>query len=303
MKDKSIWRKLYNLSTNYWWFTSIIMTLAGTLVIIANINGLKWGLKDEKNNFTSLFLWIFWFVFSFSTIIVLAKNWADKYNQNVINNGQKVLSKLIDCFHDTKNSKYNRFLNFINENEKHCDPFPIITQPKPQIEKLLDNIQVNFSDLFGIDRSKIGLSIIYKFNDAEKWKWFTTNNVFHDVDLKELVSNNSSAIYPIIQGEQLNVFWADKRDAIKEKNYLPGKIDKDNANIGSIICRDISIKYDNVKYLNAILNITTYGKLICGKNDLNAKDKIENIILYHFDYRLKLELSLFYIKEKIYKQI
>jgi len=66
--------------------------------------------------------------------------------------------------------------------------------------------------------------------------------------------------------------------------------------VGSIICRDISIGHDSEKHVRAILSITTYGQQICAAGDVESINKVRTVILPQFEARLKLELSLLYIK-------
>jgi len=85
-----------------------------------------------------------------------------------------------------------------------------------------------------------------------------------------------------------------------DKNeYVFSQCDEQYNNIGSIYCKDISIKdKEGNAVIKAILSVTTYGNQICGQEDKSGISRFVADIMPEFELRLKVELCLLYMKEK-----
>lgn len=297
MKRPTLPRKLYNYFVAHWVLSAFVLTISSHWFVIMRIAGKDLSLIDEQGRMTILSHVITWPLFVLSITFALIKTASDKYNEEAKNRGGFILQRMLDSVNAVTSKKMQRFFEFIDANVGKPDikPFSDITQPRRQIESLLDNIQVTLSEIFGINRDEIGFSILYKPATKPNWEWLYSMNTIHDLDIATLTTNPCTSAKQIIDGKTTSIFFPDKRIGIKEKQYLPGPKDESFENIGSILCRDISI--GEKKHLRAILSITTYGKQLCAHNDKDAINKIENIIIPAFETRIQLELSLFYIKE------
>lgn len=300
LKIQSLVRMIYDFFTKKWFLTAIVLTLSTNWFFLLRSFGTELNLMDSNNNLKPLFHYLFWPVFSFTLVFTILKTWADNYNQKVKNNGQFVLNLLLDNINASKETKLRRFSEFIevNHNSKIENPFHHITQPRLQIENILDNFRDTMATIFGINRSDIGISLVYYTSHTNKWEWLCTMNVTNDIPLKDLIQNSNSTLSQIAKGNSSYLFYPDKNVGIQEGRYLPGNTDRMRGNIGSILCKELNLGR-NDKHLRAILSITSYGLQFCSKNDNNAISKIENILLPTFEKRLNLELSLLYIKEVI----
>ncbi|NOZ84152.1 MAG: hypothetical protein GXP60_05005 [Epsilonproteobacteria bacterium] len=289
-------RKIYKFFTQKWFLTAFILTSASHWFVFLKIMGKDVGLIKEDGSLTLLANIITWPLFTVSLLFALLKSAADRYNNQVINKGHFILERILQSANNITTRKMLRFWNFIKEHydKKDITPFKDITQPKEQINAILDNLQVTLSEVFGINRNDINITIIYKL-DSEDWDWFYIMNGGDHLDLKTLVNNQSTTIWRIINGERSSIFFADKREGVNKNMYLPDKKDQRYDNIGSILCRDISIGTDR-KFVKATLSISTYGKQFCKINDKEAKKKIENLIIDPFVKRLQLEFALHFIK-------
>lgn len=295
---KTFPRRLYNFFIRNWIVSTFILTLAAHWVLFLKFFGKDTGLITEQGVLSPLASSVTWPVFILSFLFAFFKTAADKYNEQAKNNGHFVLERLLQSVNAVTAKKMQRFSRYAEDSrgKKDLTPFKDITQPREQIISLLENIQITLSELFGINRDEIGLSIIYKTIDDTKWHWLSTINMQHDLPLDILITNPTTTVKQIIDGKVSSVFFPDKQIATQKKQYLPGPNDTTHDNVGSVLCRDISVGMDE-KTIQAILSITTYGKQLCKDNDNNAKSKIENLLIPTFEKRIQLELALLYIKE------
>ena len=294
MDEYSIPRKLYNFFIKRWLVSVIILTLPSYYLILVRTLGGDLGLVYTTGALTYWGGFVFWPLFVISIGFAVIKTYGDKYNEQIKYNGQFVLQKMLSSVNAIKSKKLQR---------SKLNPFHDITQPKRQIESVLENIQICLSEIFDINREDIGLSIIYKFDTPgnSNYRYLHTMNINNDLSLKELITNQNTTARQIIDGRSQSLFFPDKRIGDKSKQFVPGLKDKPFSNIGSIICRDISIDNEE-RYVFAVLSITTYGKQICEVDDLYSIKRVENVLLPTFENRIRLELSLLYIKNVLANQ-
>jgi hypothetical protein len=167
-----------------------------------------------------------------------------------------------------------------------------------QIESILEQIRDLLSGIFGIAKNDIGLSLLYRTNNDTDWDFLYTMNIENDISIQELLQNPNSSAKQIIDGHARSIFFACKATGAKLGQFVPGQLDQDRGMGGSIICRDVSISADH-SAVRAVLTITTYGQPVCREEDVQAKRKLEEVILPSFELRLRNELALQYIKEVI----
>ncbi len=297
-------RKLYDAFTHRWFLSTIFYTLSSSWFICLAIFGKELNLINATTNkITQPSITISIILVAVSFIFTISKTLADKKNEKGKEDGQYVLQELLESVNSCKNTKLRRFNKFIFESDSSDNAFKTITQPLEQIEEILKNIQITLSNLFGIKRSEIGLSILYSnyFKNFESvnddhWYWLHVIGTQQDLDKKQLLENENSTARNIIDNKGSYIFYPDKRVGIRENKFIPGPLDSQNSNVGSIYCKDISIVRDNKISVKAVLSVTTYGVQLCGKRDKNTIKKIEKIIMPTFEARLKVELSLLFIK-------
>lgn len=300
MKDDTIVRRIYNYFLNHWILTTLII-FSPTIFLYA-ISSSFFPINNHDERLVNLLMLFFPF-FGLSFFFTLFKLFGDRYNNLVKNNGIIVLSHILEGLNLGKRRKLNRFYKFIQTYKgQRCDnPFFEITQPEKQIKVILENIQFTLCRLFGINPNDIGLSVIYKSDKNDNWQWAANLNIEDDLQLNSLIESSDSTAYNVIAGLDSYLFFPDKRAGLKGKKFKPGPIDIKRDCIGSIICKDISLD-QNSNLLKAVLSITTYGVQLCDEYDIESRKKIEEILLPTFEYRLKVELSLLYIKKNIAKQ-
>ncbi len=297
MLTNSIFRKLYDYFIKHWILSALVSTAPTFIFTFTEIFGTNFGLKDKFGALTNLAQLILWpsFVISFVFSFVMAL--ADKRDEYAKQNGQIILSRIIQSLDEIKHKKLKRFIRYIEQNQKNTNllPFKDITQPIAQLESILENFQYTLADIFGIKHNDIGISLMYHTDKDPSWKWLYTTNIEGDLTLNEIIENPSSTAHDIMVNQTSSRFFPSKKSAASQGKYVPSSKDHAHRMIGSIICRDISIGPNN--YVKAIFSVTTYGKQICLENDEDAIFKVEQVLLPSFERRIQLELALLYIKD------
>lgn len=293
-------RRIYNYFIKHWFLSSLVTTMSTYYLILVGVAGKQIGLADVDCQITKLGMGIFFPVFVLSMIFVFLKTYSDKYNEQVKYNGQLILEKILSSNIAITQKKTYRLCDYImqNHDKKGLKPFHTVIQPKLHIGSILENIQICLSEIFGIRREDIGLSIVYKKDTATNWKYLHTINIAADMKLKDLINNPCTTTRQIIDGKANTIFFPDKRVGLRQDQFVEGPKDKQHNGIGSIVCCDISVDSDN-QFIFAILCITTYGCQICEKNDLDSTYKLLNVLLPSFEDAVKLELALLYIKDEL----
>ncbi len=281
-----------------WIISTLILTLSSHWLIFIKYAGDKVGMADSTGKLTTLGFLITTVFFLSSLLFALLKTAADKYNEKAKTRGGFILQRLLESINFVTKKKMQRFLKYVDDNFSNLDihPFGEITKPREQINSLLENIQVTLSQIFGLDRDKISVSVLYQSPESDEWEVLDSININNELDIDELINNPNTTLRQVIDRKSNSIFLPDKRVAHTRKQYVYAPLDEQFENIGSIFCSDISVGSDK-KRMNAIISISTYGKQLCLETDKDAIHKIQNIIIPTFESRLRLELALFYIKE------
>jgi hypothetical protein len=303
MENESWPRRLYNFFQNHWIASALIATLPGWFSIAVRLKGQSFGFTTKEGVLTALGDVLFWGIPGSTFLFTLAKFGADKYDSNAKIDGHILYQKVMDGVNSVTRAKLQRFEGFIRESagsKLSISPFERITQPQQQLDKILENLQITLSQVTDINRDAIGLSIIAKADEDTEWSWISKVNIENDLDLKTLISNPCSSARQVIDRKTSSLFHGDKAVAEQKREYVYGPRDDSYATPGSIVVRDVSIRSETHLFLHAILSISTNGKQLCEEGNRNTQKKICEFILPAFESRLRLELSLYYIKHRMW---
>ncbi|MCB2211192.1 hypothetical protein KQI52_03665 [bacterium] len=301
MKKKTM-RSLYDFLIKHWIASAILISLTTHYLLIINFFGIPLKLLSPERELTSLGKWSTFSIIGANYLLALLKSYGDRHNEQVKYNGQKVLQLLMSSITGMSDKKFHRFYSYIKDNtgRTNLEPFRNITQPTLQIQSILEGIQHCFSELFGIQKSNIGLSILFRMNKHGKFNYLYTINIESDLSVDEIVHNPNTTARQVIDGKHSTLFLPDKTEGEKKSQYVPSRKDRQFDGEGSILCRDISIDNDG-KHLFAVLTITTYGTKLCKNYDKETEERILNDLLPPFETRLRVELALLYLKEYMAK--
>jgi len=291
-------RRLYDFFTKKWYLSAILFTFSSNWFILLQFFGKKWGILNDSGELEIHGIIISIALVLLTFIFTIIKTLADVKNEEGKLRGQLILKQLLQEINISKSMKLDKFINYA-ANTKVGEFFDVLT-PEQQIKELTNSLLTTISSLFGIEKNNIGISIIH--NHENKWEWIHTWNINNDLNIDQLTSNSHTSLYQVISGIAPFIFWADKKDGIKEQKYMSGEIDKTNNNAGSIYCTDISVRKDERIILQAAITLTTYNQVLCLPNDNKTIDYILSVIMPAFKTRFQLELCLLYIRNEYRKK-
>ena len=289
-------RKIYEFSMKEWWLSSLLFTMSSIWFILLQFFGSQWALIDINGILSSSGKKWTWTFIIINVLGSVLRTVADRKDTKKKSSGQYILQQLISKLNNAKSTKLDRYKKGIFTDNAEFD-FESIVSPQAQIHTLLENIRSIVSGLSGTEDSKIGLSILH--HDGVKWDWLDKINIDNDLNIDVLLENSNSTIRHIIDGKKQCIFWPDKQAGKESNMFIPSQTDEQYGLLGSIYCKDISIKDSNGDaVIKAILSITTYGNQICKQNDESEKSRFVADIMPEFELRLKVELCLLKMKEK-----
>lgn len=265
--------------------SALVVTVPTWFFAVLQFKGQALGLLTPEGALTSLANKCFWGSFAFSCVYATFKSRADFTDRLRKKSGQDVLQTLLECTNNITIVNLNSCLEWIKKHPSGVTHICDVCQPHIQLKHMLDEVEIALSSLFGLPRGDIGLSILF-LDSRDQWEFFCAKSIDNDLDIDSIIKKPNSTINYLITTCAHSVFFPDKRIGISENRYIPGARDRENDNVGSIICRDISVHSHK-----AILSITTYGKQLCDQDDIETKSKIETAIIPPFEVRIKLALA------------
>jgi hypothetical protein len=268
--------------------------------IVVEVAGQDIGLLGEDGALTFVGRWIFWPLVLLSLAFNTLKARADKYQSRALRDGHFLYLKLLDAVNITTQAKLDRFTRFVSEyrNQRSVRPFRLITKPTEHMRRILENLQFLLSELSGIPRADICLSLAVRLDTTKTWEWLLPPTVDNDLGIADLVRDKRSAFRGVVEGANACVVIADKRLGAEQGRYVPSPRDESYGRVGSAICRKLVIDAGE-ECVTAVLSISTFGKLLFAPGDTDTPRKIETVLLPAFDIRLRLELCLLYIQRVI----
>lgn len=187
------------------------------------------------------------------------------------------------------------------EKTNKCEkPFISTVQPTKQLKAISDKLAKCFSEITGIRKNDLIVSMAYSVaSDNPKWKWVDFKKLHGCATLKELISNQRTAFYHVLSGEEEFVFYNNKIEAEKRGKYVFDSKDKSHKNVGSIVCQRIEVGSEDKIQGTIILSISSYGQMFVklDENIEKVRETIRDVILKQFEKRICIELSDLFIQE------
>lgn len=270
-------------------FSIVIPPIVGLYYGTLDIWGDEWTwVKEEKD----LHAIIFSVLASFTIIILFIKGMAESAKGKVAKKYNILMESMMFFFNGLVKKKKDRFYNKAKSLKPSGDVFKIITQPKDQLEHVLDGTKTFLINGFGIDPKNIGITIIQGDPSNEKW-WYELkcDTQKQHSRPKDLMREKSTARYCLDTGDSL--FIPDIRKGAKEEVFWASERSK-KTDVGSIFCKPVRIAVNNIEYVY-IFTIAVFGQNLCTPYDEEECRACENILDEVAD-RVELELYLNSIK-------
>tara|TARA_B110000211_G_C14068713_1_gene548906 strand:+ start:875 stop:1765 length:891 start_codon:yes stop_codon:yes gene_type:complete len=232
-------------------------------------------------------------VFSGLTVIILfMKGISEQVKGNVQKKYQKILESLLEFFNELVKKKRDRFYKSAKNVKPRGDIFKTITQPRDQLEFVLDGTKRLLSQGFNIEPKNIGITIIQGQPSESRWWYeFKCDSQKQHTKAKTLMDGKSTARYCFEQGE--SIFIPDLRKGEKEEVFLQSNRSK-KSELGSIYCKPVRITVGGVEY-HYIFTMCVYSQLICTPYDVEECKACEQLFDEVAD-RVELELYLHSLK-------
>lgn len=269
-------------------------------VLIPPIIGLYYGaldiwgddwtwISDKKE----LHEFIFTLLASFTILILFLKAISEAAKGEVDKQYTKLMESMLLLFNTLVKKKRDRFFNKAKHLKPNGDVFKLITQPKDQLEHVLDGTKNFLINGLGVDTKNIGITIIQGSPQNDKW-WYELkcDTQKQHTKAKELMTGKSTAAYCIESGD--SIFIPDIRKGIKEGVFIESERSS-KTDIGSIFCKPVRITVNNIEYVY-IFTIAVFGQNLCAPYDEEECRACEKILDEIAD-RVELELYLHSMKQ------
>ncbi|WP_373950679.1 MULTISPECIES: hypothetical protein [Vibrio] len=264
----------------------IVALYYGTL----DIWGDDWNwVKDYK----SLHEFLFSILAAFTFIVLFLKGISETFKGRVAKRYELLLESLIVLFNGLVKKKRDRFYQQAKTLKPKEDVFKRITQPRDQLEHVLDGTKRFLTEGLGLDQKNIGITIIQGAPAEKRWWYdFKCDAQKQHTKAKDLMEGKSTAQYCFEHGDSL--FIPDLRKGIKEGVFFESSRSK-KTGIGSIFCKPVRVTINHVDYVY-IFTIAVYGQHLCTPYDENECRACEKILDEVAD-RVELELYLHSMKQ------
>lgn len=246
-------------------------------------------------NYKSIHEVLFSILAGFTFIILFLKGISESFKGSVAKKYETLLESLLLLFNGLVKKKRDRFYQKAKTLKPKEDAFKKITQPRDQLEHLLDGTRRFLVDGFGVDQKNIGVTIIQGKPEANTWWYeFKCDAQKQHTRAKELMEKDSTAKYCFENGDSL--FIPDIRKGSKEGVFFASNR-SGKTGIGTIFCKPVRIAVNNIEYVY-IFTIAVYGQFLCTPYDINECRACEKVLDEVAD---RIELELYLHSMKLYR--
>ncbi|KAA0928660.1 hypothetical protein FQ082_02965 [Psychrobacter sp. ANT_H56B] len=278
------------------WLNSSLAIFLGLYYGTLDIWGEKWQWIVEYEYFHS----IAYSVLVIMTIVsVIIKAYLDHLASKYKYEERLVLNKFILVIRNIVYTKRTRFYDKasnLDKNKKSIRFFDEITHPDEQIKYIMSQSR-EFFEFYGVKRNQIEMTVLgsikKKDDDSQNWKYIIQSDRQREHSDANLIMNSDSLAKKAIESGD-SMFLAELEEGISQQKFFESNRSKEAKNVGSIYCKPVTIKIQEVTY-KYVFSIVSYGTYLCSPtNTVEAKHIA--MILNEFGDRVELELYLFAMK-------
>lgn len=268
----------------------VVPPIVGLYYGTLDIWGDDWAIiKDHKDTHELIFL-----LLATATVIILfVKGLSEQFKGSVQKTYQNLLESIVVFFNDLVKKKKDRFFQKAKDVKPTADIFKIITQPKDQLDFLLDGTKRLLKNGFDIEPKNVAITIIQGVPCESKWWYeFKCDSQKQHTKAKTIMDGQSTASYSYKNGE--SIFIPDIRKGVKEDIFLQSDRSKKN-DYGSIYCKPVRINVNSITFVY-VFTVVVYGEFLCTPYDEDECKACERLLDEVGD-RVELELYLHSIKK------
>jgi hypothetical protein len=268
----------------------ILPGFSGAYFLCLDVWGDKWKIISDYQHQHEV---AFSILITASLIVLIIRGIADYYEEKNANGRVKFMEGFILLTSRLVKAKVDRFKEVTMSLKPASNIFKQITQPKDQINLILNEVVSLIYNEFGIKEGELCLTIMHQDPKTTKWYFeYETNRSLRHTKPEVLMKHSSTASKCLEIGEP--IFHPDKKIASDKGEYFLSDRDK-RADNGSVFCYPAFTKNNDYedKY---IISIVTYGKTLCSALDSEQANAIK-AIFSDICRRIDLELTLESIKK------
>ncbi|NHN37208.1 hypothetical protein G8764_07900 [Pseudomaricurvus alcaniphilus] len=275
---------------NHHFLGIFIPPLIGLYYGTLDIWGDDWAWISEKKGLHELIFSVF---ATFTILVLFLKAISEAAKGEIDKQYAKLMEAMLLFFNTLVKKKRDRFFNKAKHLKPNSDVFRLITQPKDQLEHVLDGTKSFLINGLAIDPKNIGITIIQGDITTNKW-WYELkcDTQKQHTKARDLMAGKSTASYCFESGD--SIFIPDIRKGIKEGVFFQSDRSS-KAGVGSIFCKPVRITVNSQEYVY-IFTIAVFGQNVCAPYDEEECRACEKILDEIAD-RVELELYLHSLKQ------
>ena len=283
------------------WFPLVVVWLGKYINVV-----------DKNKDFTTFGIIISILIFAVPASLTIIKTFVERYKEETIaeikeeledeKNYSDLVAKVATAFSVLCNKKRNHIIGAITQNEVKARAYDC----KEQLETILEQLDQSASYMLSQRNSRLRqndlyVSLYYQFKDDETWH--CVNTCQDGMKTEELLEKDTTFKYLLNDNTPNYVFFNSKEDARGEHHYAKDGLDvlHENELAGSIIGYRFPLVSDDVKYIDAMIFLTTYSKKVVNSNDKErieiVKNNLKEFVLDQFSKRISIELGLWYLEK------
>lgn len=278
------------------WLNSSLAIFLGLYYGTLDIWGDEWQWIADYRGIHSIVYTILVIVTVISVIIkAILDHVAKKYKYEE----RLILNKFVLIIRNIVYTKRTRFYDKasnLDKDKKRIRFFDEITHPDEQIKYIMSQSR-EFFEFYGVKRNQIEMTVLgsikRKDDTSQNWKYILQSDRQREhSDANTIMTSNSLAKKAIESGDP--IFLAELEEGINQQNFFASKRSIEAKNVGSIYCKPVTIKIQEVTY-KYVFSIVSYGTYLCSPTNAVEANHIA-MILNEFGDRIELELYLFAMK-------
>ena len=283
------------------WFPLVVVQLGKHLNII-----------DDNKDFTIKGIVASIIVFLIPAVLTIIKSIVERYKSKTISvvkeelederNFSDLLLTIASGFSKLCDKKRNHIANAIAHNKVKSSAYNC----REQLELILEQLDQSASYMLSQKNSRLRqndlyVSLYYQFYGDETWH--CVNTCQDGMTTEDLLEKDTTFKYLLNDTTPNYVFYNSKEEAKGEHHYAKDSLDetRDNELSGSIIGYRFPLITDDVKYIDAMIFLTTYSKKVVSSNDKDQieiiKNNLQEFVLKQFSKRISIELGLWYLEK------
>jgi len=214
---------------------------------------------------------------------------------------EKILNKSFDIFKEKKRVLMNEI-----SGHEHADDV-VFYSVHEHMRFIISELKECVCDITGIDPKNLSVHFMYKHtNDVnEDWKWIDGDNISVSHTLKKIIENDNSCYHRVLYTNDKFIFVNNKLEAISEEKYISSDRDKYYGKIGSIVCEKIDCGRYGESYIEAVVSISSYGRLFVESGNLEEINELERTMKYqilpYYNALLEIEMASLSLRHNIKK--